>query len=182
MTVNDDRHAAREVFPATAANAPTVRAILDDARHWLATRGIAQWTAPFADAWMAEKIAAGEVYIASQAGEPVAVARLLWRDASFWGERERGDAVYLHTLAVRRDMAGRGIGGEMLDWAADQGRRRGRRWLRLDCAATNRGLVAHYLSQGFTPAGEVNIAGETMLLLERGIGRGHSAGSRDETG
>ena len=79
-----------EVVPARAADQPAIAAILDEARRWMAGRGIAQWTLPFSDEWIAAKIAADEFWVARLAGEPVAVVRLLWADPLFWGERDDG--------------------------------------------------------------------------------------------
>jgi GNAT superfamily N-acetyltransferase len=44
---------------------------------------------------------------------------LQWKD-EFWGELGSDpDAGYIHTMAVKREYAGRGIGGELLKWADD---------------------------------------------------------------
>lgn len=156
-----------EVVPARAADQPAIAAILDEARRWMAGRGIAQWTLPFSDEWIAAKIAADEFWVARLAGEPVAVVRLLWADPLFWGERDDGSAAYVHTLAVRRDRAGCGVGVWLLDWAAAQARARDRRALRLDCAADNRGLCAYYARAGFTARGSARVGSTTVMLFEK---------------
>ena len=160
-----------DLAPASAADLATIAAVLEDARRWLAGRAIAQWPRPFADAWIAAKIAAGEFWVARLDGVPVAVVRLLWADPLFWGERERGDAAYVHTLAVRRDHAGRGIGARVLRWADDRARARRRRFLRLDCMVDNPALVAYYEREGFTPLGPARVGMTTVMLLEKAIDR-----------
>jgi GNAT superfamily N-acetyltransferase len=147
-----------------------VREILEDARRWLAARGIVQWTRPFDETWVADRIAAGEMFIARLDGAPAAVVRVLWSDQLFWSGREQGDAAYIHTLAVRRDWAGQGIGADVLRWAADEARRHGRRLLRLDCAAANRALAAYYVGLGFAAVGSAVVGGETMMLFELDLG------------
>jgi ribosomal protein S18 acetylase RimI-like enzyme len=101
----------------------------------------------------------------------VAVVRLLWEDALFWGERDQGDAAYVHTLVVHRDAAGRGTGAQVLDWAASRAQRRGRHFLRLDCGEANQALIAYYRDNGFLQVGQVEVGGELMALLERKLDR-----------
>ena len=164
-----------DVRRAAPGDEAVVREILEDARRWLAARGIAQWTRPFEAEWVAAKIAAGEVHVARLDGRAVGVVRLLWEDRLFWGERERGDAGYLHTLAVRRAWAGRGIGADIVRWAEDEARGRGRRFLRLDCAAGNRALGGYYRRLGFAPVGTAAVGGETMMLFEKSLSEGGQA-------
>ena len=158
-----------DLTPASPADLATIAAVLEDARRWLAGRAIAQWPRPFADASIAEKIAAGEFWVARLDGWPVAVVRLLWADPLFWGEREQGDAVYVHTLAVRRDHAGRGIGALVLRWAEGRARARRRRFLRLDYMADNRALVGYYEREGFALLGPARIGAATVMLLEKAV-------------
>jgi GNAT superfamily N-acetyltransferase len=153
--------------PAALDDLPEITAILEDAQRWLRSRGIPQWTRPFDREWIAPKIAAGEFIIARLDRYPVAAARLLWSDALFWGERDDGAALYIHSPAVRRAYAGQGIGLRFLDWAAEQARSSGRRSLRLDCDAGNRALCAYYERAGFTPVCSVQVGHATMMLFEK---------------
>ena len=159
------------VVPARVADTPTVHAILDEARSWLAERGIDQWMRPFAEAWIRDRIVAGELWIARLDGEPAGVVRLLRADQRFWGEHDRGDAVYVHTLAVRRDWRGRGVGQGVVRWAEGQAITGGRQFVRLDCGAANRGLRAYYEQLGFVAVGTVRLGGEVMVLLQKRVHR-----------
>jgi GNAT superfamily N-acetyltransferase len=152
---------------AAADDVAAIQTILQEARRWLAARGIAQWTRPFGTDWIAAKIDAGEFFIARVEDAPVGVVRLLWENRLFWGDRDRGDAGYLHTLAVRTNRAGQGLGADIVRWAEYEVRGRGRRALRLDCAAENRALGAYYERLGFVVAGTASVGGETMMLFEK---------------
>jgi ribosomal protein S18 acetylase RimI-like enzyme len=156
-----------DIAPASATDVAEIAALLEDARRWLAARGITQWTRPFTADWIAERVAAGEFWIARHDGVPLAVVRLLWTDPLFWQERDHGDAAYVHTLAVRRDCAGQGIGAHVLRWVEDQARARGRRTLRLDCAADNPALLRYYERQGFTPVSRQSVGPAIVILLEK---------------
>src|SRR3954471_22100275 len=91
---------------ASQSDLETASAILEEARIWLAARGIDQWTRPFDAAWLVPKIEAHELYIVERNAEPVGVFRLLWEDRLFWGNHERGESAYIHSLAIRRIHAG----------------------------------------------------------------------------
>jgi GNAT superfamily N-acetyltransferase len=160
-----------EFVPAALDDLPEIAAILEDAQRWLRGRGIPQWTRPFDREWIAPKIVAGEFFIARLDRFPVAVARLLWSDPLFWGERDDGAALYIHSLAVRREYAGQGFGQRFLDWAGEQARSSGRRSLRLDCDAGNHSLCTYYECAGFTPLGPAQVGLATMMLFEKSLSR-----------
>jgi GNAT superfamily N-acetyltransferase len=156
-----------DIALATPADHQAIGAILDDAREWIAARGIAQWSRPFDDEWIAARIASGEFWVGRLAAEPVAVVRLLWADPVFWGERDDGAAAYLHTLAVRRGWHGQALGARLLDWAAGMARTTGRQTLRLDCMADNLALRRYYERAGFTPVAPSRLGDETVMLFEK---------------
>ncbi|WP_205127044.1 GNAT family N-acetyltransferase [Paenibacillus ginsengarvi] len=83
------------------------------------------------------------------------------------GERDDGEAGYVHRLVVARSYGGRGIGGELLDWAADYIRERGKRWLRLDCMADNERLNVYYRGAGLRYVGRVDRKRFSASLFER---------------
>lgn len=136
-------------------DAPVILDILNEAVHWLAAKGLDQWQWP--DQFTAERTSAhinrGEVYLAYLQNVAVATLALQWSDPHIWGELD-GDAGYLHRLAVRRAYAGRGFGRELLDWASGEVAAAGKRYLRLDCDATNPGLCDYYQTLGFAYRGE----------------------------
>lgn len=136
----------------------TVRSILEDASGWLHARGIVdQWPRTYDDAMLAREMAGGEIYLACQGGQAVGMLRLLWSDPEIWGERP-DDAGYVHSLAIRRAVGGRGMGLRMLRWAEGRIAAAGRRYLRLDCWAENPELCRYYERAGFEPRGVVSFA------------------------
>ena len=157
---------------ATADDLPAVVDILADATAWLEARGIDQWhDYPNRAAHIAGRIARGEMWLGWLRDESIATIALQWMDEETWGPRPP-DAGYVHSLAVRRACSGHGIGRALLDWAAGEVARAGRRLLRLDCVAHNAALRAYYESAGFTVRGTRTYpgAGESSSLYERPVG------------
>jgi hypothetical protein len=99
-----------QIRPTTIETRQEFASLLDEANTWQKARGSQGWTGAFDDDWMLPRIDRGELYLVYMDGEPVSAFRILYEDRAFWGEREVGDSIYLHTFAVRRSKAGLGIG------------------------------------------------------------------------
>src|SRR5262249_53278165 len=100
----------------------------------------------------------GEVHLALCSDALVGTLRLLSREPTVWPEIAEDDAVYVHTLAVRRKWANRQLGLRLLDWAGGRASSLNRRWVRLDCVAENARLQNYYAQAGFSDRGEVDAA------------------------
>ena len=119
-----------------------------------------------ANAWQKAR---GSLYFAYLSDEAVAAFRLLDEDRAFWGEREVGDSIYLHTFAVQRSRAGSGIGSMVIEEVVRVGRERGRSRIRLDCFLANTGLITFYERNGFRSVGTVAVKDRVLNLMERPI-------------
>lgn len=160
---------ALEISPVTLEMRHLFSELLEEARAWQAGRGSEGWNYPFDDAWMLPRIERGELYLAFQRSEAVGAFRILWEDVPFWGERETGESIYLHTFAVRRSRSGQGIGSAIIERVVAMGREQGRRNVRLDCALSSKRLIAFYERNGFVSTGAVFLGGMMMNLMERDI-------------
>jgi len=163
-----------EIRVATADDFEALLSLLDGIAAWLQSIGIKhQWPASFAanEGWVASYrgwVDAGMVFVARREGEIVGTFRLTETDAWAWPEGDDDGVYYLHTLGVRRDVGASGLGGEMLRWACDEARRRGKRELRLDCDTQNQRLKRYYRDAGFEERGEQEIRAQPGLYVARG--------------
>jgi len=137
---------------ASANQQATILSLLEENREWLNSKGIKQWIIPFTLEWVSKCIERGEFHIAVVGDQTVGVFRLLESDPTFWGNDSR-DSFYIHSLAVRRDWKGQGIGLSLLKWAEEYTRSNQRSYLRLDCMAENFALCAYYEQAGFKSCG-----------------------------
>jgi len=135
------------IAAAARADLDAVMGLLREARSWHQEQGVEAWR-EFDLARIAADIDAGRVYIAHGTAGVCGTVTLMESDVGVWAE-EQGDAIYVHKLAVSRSLAGRGIGTEVLRWARDAARQKGRRWLRLDTWDGNRKMRDYYERQGF---------------------------------
>ena len=78
-----------EIVQAQPADLESVAGILEEAGRWLQGRGIDQWGAVLTareKERLAQRIAAGEVYVARQAGESLGTLTVLDADVAVWGD------------------------------------------------------------------------------------------------
>lgn len=139
----------------------------DHAASWLRDRGINQWQYPPREERIKQNIAAGECWIVEDDGVPVATVTIDDRaDADFWSPEEAAEpALYVHRMAVRRDVGGKELGSAMLDWASKQATDQGKQWLRLDAWKDNDGLHRYYSERGFTHLRTVEAEGRHSGVL-----------------
>ncbi|WP_432248857.1 GNAT family N-acetyltransferase [Streptomyces sanyensis] len=130
----------------------TVEALLREASTWLASRGIDQWQYPPHRERISAALEQEVCFIAFDDGEPIATIQVDdFADPEFWTPDDQPEtALYVHRMAVRRNAAGGGVGGALLDWASQRAAAQGKRWLRLDAWKDNEGLHRFYKNAGFT--------------------------------
>lgn len=157
-----------QVVRARPQDLDIILSILMDAQDWLRARGIAQGVVPPRER-LAERIGRGETYVALLEGQPVATLALTLTGEPFWDDPS-GDALYLHSFAVMRAFAGRGIGRSLLQWAEDVAAvSAGRRYLRLDIWGENRALFEYYTAAGFTHRKDDWRMGWWAALFEKAV-------------
>jgi ribosomal protein S18 acetylase RimI-like enzyme len=112
-----------------------------------------QWAREVPEDEVRRMIESGALYLALVDQDAAGVLQLTTGGGTVWSGHE-GQALYVHSFAVRRRCAGLGLGKRILDWAADQARAQGKRYLRLDCMHENPGLRQYYASAGFRFLGQ----------------------------
>jgi len=158
-----------EIIAVTVETRHLFASILDEANAWQKARGSEGWSGPFDDDWMLARIERGELFLVYIESEPVSAFRIVYEDRSYWGDREMGDSIYLHSFAVRRSKAGLGIGSAVIEVVANMGRTRGCASIRLDCFLANAGLISFYQRNGFKSVGTIEVRGKMLNLMERAI-------------
>ncbi len=151
------------IHAATPDEFDDVLSVLDEAGAWLHSIGITQqWPRSFSQRQgmpetFTDQLQGGILYVAREDAEVVGTLRLTEDDARVWPETEAGEALYLHSFAVRRSVAGSSVASEMLAWARARAAALGRQELRLDCWAGNQRLRCYYTDAGFEFRGERSV-------------------------
>lgn len=169
-----------DIRPARSDELAVVLALLDEAAAWLQDKGIDQWPASFTQdaTWRMERIKAyvdeGNTYLAyDPTGNAVGTFTVTERaDPEFahgWPDGPE-NALYLFRMAVTRSASGNDVGSALLDWAAQEAGRRGKKWLRIDIHRLNPELRRYYEQRGFSKVGEVLAPDPTVSGRIRGSG------------
>jgi len=132
---------------------------LEEISTWLHARGIDQWRPGNfrrSATYYAESIAAGEVQLAFVGDELAGTLRVLLREPIVWPDETTDDGLYVHTFAVARAWASRGLGAQLMAWTEARAAAVGRPWVRLDCMADNQFLQNYYAQAGFRQRGDID--------------------------
>jgi len=153
-----DRTPGLRIDLATPSDAEAIVELLDTAARWQKSQGIDLWEPGSFDEDVRGTIAAGDLHVARLDGAVVGCFMLdegssrLTRWLTENG-RELTPGV-VGRLAVAREIAGQGLGLELLAEADRLAAARGIDFLRLECPFDNEELRRYYLEAGFTYCGD----------------------------
>lgn len=159
-----------EVVPAGAGDLPVASEILVEAARWLISRGEPLWRPDdLSPDRLRPDLELGRLHLGRLRGEAVGTICLQDEDELFWPEARPGASLFFHRLAVRRRVAGTGVGAALVAFAEARARRLGRRWLRLDCSARHPGLARYYERLGFELHSEGRLGAWHFLRYQKAL-------------
>lgn len=165
-----------EIVCAEPCELKEVCSIMQEAASWLSDSGRQLWTPEqLTPEKLQPLVEAGELYLAKHNGVAMGTMILQWTDRGFWPDVPGGESAFLHKLAVRRSVAGKGVSNAMVAWARATAAQKGKKYLRLDCA-DRRKLREFYESVGFEfhskrDMGSFHVARYQLILEDKGLPR-----------
>jgi ribosomal protein S18 acetylase RimI-like enzyme len=93
-------------------------------------------------------IAAGNQYKILIDSQIAIVFSVCYSDKVIWRDKELGNSVYLHRIAVNPIFKGQRLFGKILSWAIDHAKRKGLSSVRMDTWADNPTIIEYYKSFG----------------------------------
>ncbi len=78
------------------------------------------------------------------------VFSICFSDPIIWREREQGDAVYLHRIAVNPDFKGQKQFEKIFKWAKEYAKANHLNYVRMDTWGDNQNIIDYYTSFGFS--------------------------------
>ena len=150
---------------ATAEDMKIILGLIDEAAAWLQAKGLDQWKEPWPDraerdARVMRGLVNEKTWLVWDEATPAATVTMATRaNPKVWTRPEctcdlSERAVYVHRLITARGYAGRGLGGELINWAGTRARREyGAKWIRIDVWTSNLALHDYYMKEGFQRCG-----------------------------
>lgn len=135
--------------------------ILSDVDSWMDSKNFLHWGEENIQwAMLSQNYCIDDFFIAYEEYIPVACMALIDFDPIFWPNIPKGESLFLHKLAVKRDFAGKGYSKELIDFAKETARLRRIPTIRLDCFQHNIKVRHIYEKQGFKLLEEKTVFGE----------------------
>ena len=124
--------------------------LMEEAAFWLKELGMPLWEI---DDFKKENILKlnneDDFYVCYENEIPIAAMILKWHDPCFWENIKPFESGFIHKLSVSRKYAGKGYSKQMIKFAENECKRRGIKYLRLDCSADREKLIQLYEAYGF---------------------------------
>lgn len=86
---------------------------------------------------------------ATYEGQILGYFSLALNDPIIWQDLEKGDAIYIHRICVNPSIRGQKLASRVFDWACSYCTSLGRKYVRMDTWASNKGLIDYYEKCGF---------------------------------
>ena len=151
--------------------------INEDSLWLLKTKGLDHWSLYYTREIVAEKIQKQEVFLVGKDSTPIATITLGSNPVDYYTDKNLkcftnpgAQALYISSLAVKPSFQHMGIAVKLMEFAENQARSRGIRYLRLDCRAEYADLVNFYLKRGYIQVDLFNEGdNHNYLLMEKVI-------------
>lgn len=74
---------------------------------------------------------------------------VVYDDRLLWGEKEKGDSIYLHRIVVNPEFKGHRLFDAVLQWSIEHALSMNLKFVRMDTWASNPNIIKYYESFGF---------------------------------
>lgn len=141
-----------EIRNTTAEDRSMVRWLFKEAMTLQGVRGHKVWSVLDQEG-LERDLQNGLQYKIVDRNDVVGVFSIQYSDPHIWGDRDQGDAIYLHRIVTNPRFKGQRLFEKVLDWVKAHAMGHGRAFVRMDTWADNARLIAYYRFFGFELAG-----------------------------
>lgn len=144
------------IAPTVSDDLGVIRGLFDQAVLYQQAKGLPMWNR-YDKAALTADLRQKIQYKLCADHEIAMVFSVFMTDPNMWGEREQGDAIYLHRIISNPAFKGQRLLQQVIDWSVDLAKAQQRKYLRLDTWASNPQMQAYYQSFGFDYQGNAFI-------------------------
>lgn len=163
-TIGELRRLELDVTPGDVDGA---LAVMAEVSRWGRERGLRVWPEEWLtrEALVTEEAGPACFCVGSIGGRAACAFILQWQDREWWPDAPAGEAAYLHKLCVRREFAGQGLPGKVLDYVRRECARRGVSAVRLDTGWEEERMRELYQRLGFAVVRRRELPGGRAMAL-----------------
>ena len=138
-----------------------IESILTDVDRWMDRKNFLHWGKENIQwAMLSRDYRIDDFFIAYEEEVPAACMALIDYDSIFWPNIPKGESLFLHKIAVKREFARKGYSKELIDYAKETAKLRNIQTIRLDCFQHNIKVRQIYEKQGFELVEEKTVFGK----------------------
>jgi len=152
-----------EILKSSPEDIEIMREMWNEAIHFQKEGGNPVWP-EFPEELIRKEIEDELNYKLTAGGKILFYFSIAFSDPLIWGEKEKGDALYLHRGVTAREFSGLGLTRVIFEWARIKARLINRKYIRIDTWGSNNSLINYYGKMGFKHIGFKSL-GETHGLL-----------------
>lgn len=139
----------RKIENTKTADLEFIYGLFDQAIEYQKRKGYSVWKGYDKDAFQKD-IDAGNQYKITIDSQIAIVFSVCYSDSVIWRDKENGDSLYLHRIAVNPSFKGQKLFGEILNWAKEHARKKQLNFIRMDTWGDNPSIIEYYKSFGFS--------------------------------
>jgi GNAT superfamily N-acetyltransferase len=138
-----------QIINCTVEDIPAMQQLYDQAREFQKEKSNWHWLS-FENSMLKNEIEEKRQWKIIEEEKIACIFMTLYDDPYIWGEKNKDPSIYIHRIVTHPDFRGNNYTLTIIDWAKEQAKVLGKRFIRMDTWGENVKLRDYYVKCGFT--------------------------------
>jgi len=145
-----------EILKTSTDDLKIMKLMWSEALHFQKEGGNPVWP-EFPEELIIKEIESDLNYKLTAGGKILCYFSIAFSDPAIWGDKEKGDALYLHRGVTAPEFRGLGLTRFIFEWARVKAKLINRKYIRIDTWGSNKELINYYIRAGFRHVGYIEL-------------------------